>query len=410
MATVPTRAFTHREFAFTLSNDAYLRYNSFQTAADLQREVVRLNPSRFEIGPVYSGRPRDRKTLAKAAFKPVMRELVFDIDMTDYDEIRTCCSDKSICKRCWRFIAMAVKVLDVTLRDDFGFKHLLWVYSGRRGIHCWISDKAALRLTDDERKAMVNYLEVVKGGAKQDKKVDLGRRPLHPAMTRSLEVLKGPFVETVLNDQEAFKAKDKWEALLRAVPDKGADPGIHNISYVALTAATELAATLTAKWGSENLTSTQMWVELRDSVPKTKQNAIKSDRHGQLIEDLVMQHAYPRIDVEVSKHLNHLLKSPFVVHPGTGRVCVPLDPKKVDDFDPEKVPDVRDILRDLDKKETEARKRGESVDTAGPAWDQTALKPYVELFDRHVQGILKETAEIKRGEYPPRLLAYGACP
>jgi len=53
---VPTKLFTHREFAFTLQGDIYLRYNSFSNAEELKNEVLRLKPSRFEIGPVYSGK------------------------------------------------------------------------------------------------------------------------------------------------------------------------------------------------------------------------------------------------------------------------------------------------------------------------------------------------------------------
>lgn len=59
-------------------------------------------------------------------------------------------------------MTVAMKVIDAALRDDFGFKHVLWVYSGRRGVHCWISDERARRLTNDRRKAIVNYLNVVK--------------------------------------------------------------------------------------------------------------------------------------------------------------------------------------------------------------------------------------------------------
>jgi DNA primase small subunit len=56
---IPTRLFTHREFAFTLQGDVYLRYNSFNNAEDLKKQVFALNPSRFEIGPVYSARVRN---------------------------------------------------------------------------------------------------------------------------------------------------------------------------------------------------------------------------------------------------------------------------------------------------------------------------------------------------------------
>ena len=66
------------------------------------------------------------------------------------------------------------------------------------------------------------------------------------------------------------------------------------------------------------------------------------------MEDIILQYTYPRLDAEVSKHRNHLLKAPFCVHPKTGRVCVPVDPERVDEFDPARVPTVGQLLRELD--------------------------------------------------------------
>ena len=38
------------------------------------------------------------------------------------------------------------------------------------------------------------------------------------------------------------------------------------------------------------------------------------------MEEIVLQYMYPRIDEEVTKKRNHLLKAPFCVHPATGLV------------------------------------------------------------------------------------------
>ena len=67
-----------------------------------------------------------------------------------------------------------------------------------------------------------------------------------------------------------------------------------------------------------------------------------------VLEDIIIQYTYPRLDAEVSKHRNHLLKAPFCVHPATGRICVPVDPNDVDSFDPDSVPSVGQLLRELD--------------------------------------------------------------
>ena len=136
--------------------------------------------------------------------------------------------------------------------EQFGYKHLLWVYSGRRGIHCWISDSDALDLTDDQRKAIITYLEVIKGGKEMTKKVNVrwgksttlhpsiecvrrnqgraGRSPASWADRASIaggshsaayKVLGPTFPDLILDDQECFKTKDQWETLLTLFPDHG---------------------------------------------------------------------------------------------------------------------------------------------------------------------------------------------
>ncbi|GAA6063483.1 hypothetical protein JCM10212_000999 [Sporobolomyces blumeae] len=368
---VPTKQFTHREFALTLSNDAYLRYQSFNNADELKAEMLRLGPSRFEIGPMYSGRPKDRKALMKSAFRPVSRELVFDIDMTDYDPVRTCCKDKAMCKRCWRFITVAVKVLDEILRADFGFQHILWVYSGRRGIHAWVSDAAALELTDEQRSAIVRYIDVIKGYTTMDKKVSL-TRPLHPALRRALKRnLEPAFKDVVLAEQECFKDPVQWEAVLSLLPDRDN--------------ASKLLKEFASDRGQKK-SSADRWAEV-EKVP-SKAQPVAQRKHSDAVQDLVIQYTYPRIDTEVSRKLNHLLKAPFCVHPGTGKVCVPILASQIDDFNPDEVPTVGKLLLEL---ELLARRGDTQAD-----WSKTSLRPYVELFERHAEAVVKARGREKR--------------
>lgn len=47
---------------------------------------------------------------SERAFAPVERELVFDIDLTDYDDVRTCGKEGHICQSCWPLMALAIQV------------------------------------------------------------------------------------------------------------------------------------------------------------------------------------------------------------------------------------------------------------------------------------------------------------
>jgi DNA primase small subunit len=362
----PQNDFAHREFAFTLPNDAYLRYQSFPTADLLRKQCIQMLPSRFEIGPMYSTNPRDRKTLRKAsAFRPLMKELVFDIDMTDYDDIRTCCTGASICHRCWAFITMAIKVVDVALREDFGFSHVMWVYSGRRGAHAWVCDKRARLMDDQKRRAIAGYLELLKGGDQGGKKVNV-RRPLHPHLERSLDILKEHFATSILAEQDPWASAEKSAHLLNLIPDP------------------TLRAALQKKWDSApNRASASKWADI-DTLAKSGALSKTSKELLEAKQDIVLEYTYPRLDAEVSKKLNHLLKSPFVIHPGTGRVCVPIDPRKVEEFDPLSVPTVTQLLQEIDEW------KGEEGDKKMQDWEKTSLKPYVDYFRKFVADLMDE--------------------
>ena len=103
----------------------------------------------------------------------------------------------------------------------------------------------------------------------------------------------------------------------------------------------------------------------------------------------MLEYTYPRLDIEVSKHLNHLLKSPFVVHPGTGQVCVPIDVRegRLEGFDPLGVPSVTELLGEID-----ACKGEEGIDGGKTVqdWEKTSLKGYIDYFRGFVAALMRD--------------------
>ncbi|XP_058620394.1 DNA primase small subunit [Onychostoma macrolepis] len=372
--------FQNREFSFTLKDDIYVRYQSFTTQNELDKEIQKMVPYKIDIGAVYSHRPSQHNTVKSGTFQALEKELVFDIDMTDYDDVRRCCSAADICSKCWTLMTIAIRILDRALREDFGFHHLLWVYSGRRGVHCWVCDDAARKLSVAARSAVAEYLSLVKGGEETARKVVLSD-PIHPFINHSLSVVEHYFQQYAIVDQDILGSKESVDKVLALLPE-------------------DIKKDLTVLY-KDVKDPMKRWDKLCNLV-ECKKSTIKKGQYFD--KEIMLQYCYPRLDVNVSKGVNHLLKSPFSVHPKTGRISVPIDLKELNTFDPFEVPTISLICEELerpraDEAEEDDMKDKENEQEAGERrrirdYKRTSLAKYVKVFDRFLEAM----ARSRKGE------------
>ncbi|NXO97323.1 PRI1 primase, partial [Certhia brachydactyla] len=142
--------------------------------------------------------------------------------------------------------------------------------------------------------------------------------------------------------------------------------------------------------------SVQRWELLRTRLERARGRAAASAPSFADWE-VMLQFCFPRLDINVSKGLGHLLKSPFSVHPKTGRVSVPLDLQRLEQFDPFAVPTITSLCQELDTAGSDGEQ--EDVGETEPKrrtrdYKKTSLAPYVRIFEQFVEGM--ESA--RRGE------------
>jgi len=367
--TTPKDFFLRREFTFVLAGDVYCRYQSFRDADEYRAKVMSQQPVRMEIGAVYTHPPKTHQTVVKDAYKPVERELVFDIDMDDYDDIRTCCTGSKLCKKCWKFMCCAAKTLDRSLREDFGFQHLMFVYSGRRGMHCWVGDKTARQLGNSHRSGVAEYLNLVANGANRVRaEIRMnGCDEIHPSVLDAHKICETYFKddpEGVLQGQEILKSNLKHLPLI--------------LDSLQVSEREVMSKYISAH---PDASSIEIWRELEalEAIRIRNANTFKERAEAKLmLKEIVIQYTYPRLDIAVSKQMNHLLKSPFVVHPKTGRVCVPIDLAKIDSFDPAEVPTIGRLVEELNQ-------------SGDPR--NTSLREYTHFFEENFLKPLDEAAK-----------------
>jgi len=365
--------FNLREFSFTLQNDIYVRYQSFLNQQEFEKELMKMNPCKIDIGAIYNHPPKDRSRFHSGTFKAMTKELVFDIDMTDYDDVRTCCQGADICKKCWTLMKIAIKIIDKALRDDFGFRHMLWIYSGRRGVHCWVCDEKARTLSAHARSAIVEYMSILKSG-NVDKRVDL-KPPVHPYIRRCSNIVNEYWVKYGIEDQGLLDSEELLNKMLKLIPDEQLKSQI-----------------LEKSLADSKHTPLQKWEKIRKAC--LDQYSMDKKKYGKLrytAIEIMFEYCFPRLDVNVSIGINHLLKSPFCVHPKTGRVCVPIDPKDVDSFDPFTVPTISELCHEVENvQQTDDEPSDENTNPSHKKhslYKKTRLGEYMVVFEEFLKKL-----------------------
>ena len=144
--------------------------------------------------------------------------------------------------------------------------------------------------------------------------------------------------------------------------------------------------------GDEDV-SVSRWREIEKEVMKASR---KRPLLRKCLDEIVFAYSYPRLDIEVSKHRNHLLKAPFCIHPKTGRVCVPMDPMAVDDFDPMAVPTLARMLNELE--EYSGKENKDDGDKKVEDFQKTSMADAVSTFERTFLGDMTAACREKMKE------------
>ncbi|NHJ03083.1 MAG: DNA primase catalytic subunit PriS [Candidatus Heimdallarchaeota archaeon] len=290
--------FENREFGFVPPSGRFFRNLSFESPNALKDYLADRTPLHAYIGALYDAPPSREHPIHTLEWKG--HELVFDIDLNEYDSVRShicdCQGANQVCIRCWQLVVLAISIIDETLREDFGLSKITWLFSGRRGVHGWVQDSVGFELGQGQRMSIINYLTVLLGENET-------------ARVQDRDSLKYEFRKRVEHGVFDFFLKNARKKDL-----------------MSLGFSSSLASNF------------QKQIEQQDG--KIDQNlSMRFNKSLAKINkyDEILRRWVPRIDHKVSIDLRRLLRLPGSIHGKTGKSAQILKPNEIFSFNPENV-------------------------------------------------------------------------
>jgi DNA primase small subunit len=303
-------AFALREFTLGFvtdsGQDGFNRFNQYTSVEELRAALLRYAPQTLYTGSILDTPTCYMKLgIAWAAISSLERELLFDIDITDYEELRACCVGKSLCNSCWQFLAIAARSVEFLMRHKFGLRRFLWVFSGRRGIHCWALDRQVAQYSTQFRTAIANYLSPQRVNA------ELRMYRQHCSLVEEL------YKSQLQSSFESLLPSLKRESLREYVQ----------------CAAEELGCPVKFPLASS---SVEQWSKCKMILRRQHRLA------ESVIRRTVLSITMPRLDVNITTNRKHLIRCPLAWHGKTQLICVPFFVDDIAEFDVQSVPRINE--------------------------------------------------------------------
>jgi len=325
----------YRALGFSFSaNDVFSRDKKrlITSHSKFASELLRLVPDQVHFGPLQLYDAWRKETVCQ-------QEIVIDIDVTDYTDYCGACGQRhtsyvgvettgansaenkcntgqrhyyycdckgagKACSVCWFHIEGAATLLHFLLVHQLGIpeRHLLWVLSGKKGIHCLVNDPRYVRMTTQQRTLLFQFLKRDTMG----KLKEFGRVLTCGSGSNIAQQWEEQFVENVVCRRHMLQN----EVFLKDCLD------IVRLHY------NSLHHQLEQRWigsGGKGTSSLNKW------------QTLKTLEYGQFGNQcppsllLVLHFYYPRIDKGPLCTKNHLIKAPFSVHRSTQNIALPVE-------------------------------------------------------------------------------------